>query len=172
MLVCDLLEAYANRGRGARVEVYPDMQGADIHTEKQGMNGPIRKLPIKILIGNEPFKQFEEAYLLKMMQAIRRGKRLPPILTIRHPADPSKFLVLDGNHRLQAYRRLNAKTIPAQTLSHDKIHLALNDYGYNNTKNRNLPLSQFREPDGSYKMNIKRPELDGRNLNQYFAKVS
>lgn len=154
------------------VSIYPHGQGSDV-----GKSIPQPK-PTMIktgsALGNEPFKDKDfftrpdkKDYMSKMTSDIKAGKQMPPTLSTPHPADPSNHVIVDGNHRFAAHQMAGAPKMRTQSLSHDDIHIMPNDYG---KKNTGVPLSSFREKDGSYDMAKKRDELGGKTLNHYFVK--
>lgn len=156
------------------MRVYPNGQGSD--SGEKLPQGPSTLIPIKKVHANEPFKNKEffdtkeKEYMGKMVDAIKKKKRISPVLTTTHPADPTHHIILDGNHRLEAHKRAGASQILTSQISHDDIHLGSHDYG--DEKQTYHPLSSFREKDGSYDMNKPRKELNGKALKHYFVNTN
>lgn len=152
-------------------KVYPKGQGSDVGDGVQGRQAMVQTSRAHV---NEPYKDEKyfdsdekKPYMDKMQAAIGHGVKLPPVVTIQHPADPRHHVVIDGNHRAEAHRRVGVGQMPATVMSHDDVHLASHDYG---SKKQSLhPLSSFRSRDGSYDMNKPRPELGGKALKHYFV---
>ncbi len=98
--------------------IYPDFQGSDI---ADNVNGEVKTLKVSDCIGNEPGKDFNyfnterKSYVEKMIKsAEKKGiESFPPIVAIKHPSLPGKYLVLDGNHRLGAFKIGNIPLRPA-----------------------------------------------------------
>jgi hypothetical protein len=154
-----------------RVFIYPNGQGSDV-SDKIPSTKP-SSIPVNSALGNEPFKDDDffkspekKGYMEKMTSDIKSGKKMPPTLSISHPADPSKNIIVDGNHRLAAHINAGVENMRTQQLSHDDIHIMPNDYG---EKNKGIPLSSFKEEDGSYDMEKPRDNLGGKSLNHYFV---
>lgn len=68
-------------------------------------------------VGDTPL---EEARVVFMMEAIKAGKELAPIVVGK---EGEKYRVLDGNHRVMASRRLGKKTIKATKESVERTML-------------------------------------------------
>ncbi|MDR7400345.1 MAG: ParB N-terminal domain-containing protein [Armatimonadota bacterium] len=49
-----------------------------------------------------------------LVQAVQGGASLPPVLVTPDPRRADRFVVVDGAHRLAAYRRLGARTVDVQ----------------------------------------------------------
>lgn len=153
------------------VSIYPHGQGSDM-----GDNVPTGKpssIPANRSRGNEPFKDTEwfnspekKPYMDKMQSDIKAGKAMPPVLSTPSPWNSQHHVVVDGNHRMQAHQQAGVSSIPATQVSHDDIHIMPNDYG---EKNKGIPLSSFREKNGSYDMHRPRSELGGKALKHYFV---
>jgi hypothetical protein len=110
--------------------IYHDFQGVDI--SEPIPTGTKKILKVKDCIGNEPGKDYnyftteKKEYVEKMIQdASGDGwKEFPPIVAIEHPLVKGKYLVIDGNHRLGAFKIGKIPQINAVVLSPDKILLA------------------------------------------------
>jgi hypothetical protein len=152
-------------------KIYPRGQGSDVGPNVAGRSQTVQTAKAH---GNEPYKDEKffgsdekKPYMDKMKAAIGHGVKMPPVVTIPHPADPTHHVVVDGNHRSEAHRQVGVGTMPAKVMSHDDVHLASHDYGSN--KQTLHPLSSFRNKSGSYDMNKPRPELGGKALKHYFV---
>jgi hypothetical protein len=156
------------------MRVYPNGQGSDAGENLP--EGSPTLIPTKKVHANEPFKNKEffdtnkKEYMDKMVDAVKKKKPIPPVLTTPHPDDPTHHIILDGNHRLEAHKRAGAPQIPTRQISHDDIHLGSHDYG--DEKQTYHPLSSFKERDGSYDMNKPRKELNGKALKHYFVNTN
>ena len=156
------------------VSIYPNGQGSDVG-DRVKTSEPTR-IPTRTAIGNEPDKDEsffnspeKKKYVSGMVEKIKSGKSLPPVMSTPHPSGSSNNIVLDGNHRAFAHKQAGSSHIPAVHVSHDNIHLASHDYDH--PKQSFHPLSSFKEKDGSYDMEKPRPELNGKTLNHYFART-
>ena len=155
------------------VSIYPHGQGSDV-----GDNVPTSKpttIPTKSASGNEPFKDKsffnrpeKKDYMDKMSSDIKKGKKMPPVMSTPNPANPKHNIVVDGNHRMDAHKQAGVSHIPTQHVDHDNIHLA--SHNYEHPDQTFHKLSSFKEPDGSYDMNKSRKQLGGKKLNHYFVK--
>ncbi len=75
-------------------------------------------LPVRKLTTNEPLLKTKkgiassesEDNVQNLMMAIKRGENIPPILVRKHKLS---YQVVDGHHRLEAFRRLRIPKIPA-----------------------------------------------------------
>ena len=59
-----------------------------------------------------------------MIDKLKRGEELQPIMVIQHPEDEDVFLVMDGHHRRFSYEKANKLEIPARIVEYDNILLA------------------------------------------------
>jgi len=77
------------------------------------------KIPVHKIDVFEPDAKFDEPKyaknLKKIVNAIKAGKTLPPILVRRMPG--LRYQVLDGHHRFKAYRLAGVKSIPARIVA-------------------------------------------------------
>lgn len=154
------------------VSIYPHGQGSDV-----GDHVPTSKpssIPAGKSRGNEPFKDKKwfnspekREYMNKMQSDIKAGKKMPPVLSTPNPWNSQHHVVVDGNHRMHAHQQAGVSKIPARHISHDDVHIMPNNYG---EENKGIPLSSFREKDGSYDMHKPRPELGGKALKHYFVR--
>jgi predicted GNAT family acetyltransferase len=110
--------------------IYHDFQGVDISNPIP--TGTEKILKVKDCIGNEPGKDYnyftteKKEYVDKMIKdASGDGwKKFPPIVAIEHPLVSGKYLVIDGNHRLGAFKIGKIPSINAVVISPNKILLA------------------------------------------------
>lgn len=169
MRICELIESRSSD----EILIYPNGEGADITTHS-GYERDKIDVPIRDAIGNEPRKDLgylrsEKLYMDKMINHIRKGGKLKPVVGIRHPANKAKTLIIDGNHRLIAYKQAGSKFIPVHFVPHEKVFLLIKPSSW--TNNKFVPLIEFRNKDGSYDMYKMRIELGRRTLSSYFARI-
>jgi hypothetical protein len=168
------------------VGIYPHGQGSDVHPPGGNGNGEVSNHNIQHTVGNEPFKDktyFRRPPVKLRINQLRKAiaktanrNNVPPVLGTSHPADPKATAVVDGNHRLKATKTTRQNTIPVQNVPHHNVHL-MPDYSKidhsgdtsKKIKNHGVPLSTFRELDGSYDMHREREELGGHALKHYFV---
>lgn len=140
--------------------IYPDFQGSDI---ADNVDGEVKTLKVSDCIGNEPGKDFNyfnterKSYVKKMIKsAEEKGiESFPPIVVIKHPSLPGKYLVLDGNHRLGAFKIGNIPEIKAIVLSEDDIYLA-------------TPETEYEEGVIPETISLKDAKSEGIDLKRYF----
>ena len=140
--------------------IYPDFQGSDI---ADNVNGEVKTLKVSDCIGNEPGKDFNyfnterKSYVEKMIKsAEKKGIELfPPIVALKHPSLPGKYLVLDGNHRLGAFKIGGIPEIKAMVLSEDDIYLA-------------TPETEYEEGVIPETISLKDAKSEGIDLKRYF----
>ena len=84
-------------------------------------------IPLGNVVPNEIFK--DEDYFMSnenvqdMLNKLKGGGELKPIMVIQHPDDPDKYLVMDGHHRRFAYEKSHKFEIPARIVEYDNILL-------------------------------------------------
>ena len=85
-------------------------------------------IPLGMVLPNEIFK--DEDYFMSnenvkgMIDKLKRGEELQPIMVIQHPEDEDVYLVMDGHHRRFSYEKANKLEIPARIVEYDNILLA------------------------------------------------
>jgi hypothetical protein len=140
--------------------IYPDFQGSDI---ADNVDGEVKTLKVSDCIGNEPGKDFNyfnterKSYVEKMIKsAEKKGiESFPPIVAIKHPSLPGKYLVLDGNHRLGAFKIGGIPEIKAIILSENDIYLA-------------TPETEYEEGVIPETISLKDAKSEGIDLKRYF----
>lgn len=126
-----------NAPAGQKVIIYPDMQGVD---NADNVNkGQQANLKVEDCIGNEPGKDFNYFktgssdkgkmidYVSNMVKSAKEKgtASFPPIKAIKHPLLPGKYLVIDGNHRLGAFKIGGMPDIKATVIGEGDILLAV-----------------------------------------------
>jgi len=107
------------------IMVYP--RGMGVEYGEEIPTSETYYIPLGNVLANEVFK--DQDYFLSnenvmgMIQKLKDGGQLEPIMVIQHPEDEDKFLVLDGHHRRFAYEYSNKLDIPARIVSYDSILL-------------------------------------------------
>jgi hypothetical protein len=107
------------------IMVYPKGMGVEYGEEIP--TSETYYIPLGNVLANEVFK--DQDYFLSnenvtgMIQKLKEGGQLEPIMVIQHPEDEERFLVLDGHHRRFAYEYANRLDIPARIVSYDSILL-------------------------------------------------
>lgn len=107
------------------IMVYP--RGMGVEYGEEIPTSETYYIPLGNVLANEVFK--DQDYFLSnenvvgMIQKLKDGGQLEPIMVIQHPEDEERFLVLDGHHRRFAYEYSNRLDIPARIVSYDSILL-------------------------------------------------
>ena len=143
--------------------------GSDFADEYQGK---IKKIPVANTIGNEPFKNL--SYMKEKgksyIDALNNGEEWmnKPIVAIVHPYNSSKYVVVDGNHRLFAHKETNNSEVNAIIVPHKDVVLMKNEWGNENQESINLTDvlddkeivdMYFVKPDGTN--NFQSEEIKG-----------
>lgn len=141
------------------VKIYPNGEGSDNAAEYEG---EIITIPIASTIPNEPFKDLSYMEnnddIKNMIRSINDGEEFPPIKVIEHPLDPTKYVVVDGNHRRFAFSKSEKEDIDAIIIPHEDVLLMKNKWG--SEDNTGIKLSEvndeeiinsyFVQPDGNH----------------------
>lgn len=102
----------------AKVKLFtdPSFYGAEVEDDV-GDGLPVKNLKVDTIIGFEPEEKMQQpeakAHVEKLLKKLQGGEELNPILTRVYK---NGFQVLDGHHRLQAYRLAKKDTIPAKVI--------------------------------------------------------
>ncbi len=84
----------------------------------------IRKIPISQIILDAkiyPRSGISPKRVSIFAENIRDGFKIDPIEVQIHPDDDNKYRILDGAHRLQAYKEIGATEIPVHIITLDGI---------------------------------------------------
>lgn len=121
----------------------------------------IQQIPINSMLTNEPFKNnsyMETSEKTKnIIAAVSKGQKLPPIKVITHPYDSSKNIVVDGNHRMYAFRKLNIQQVHVIKIPYKNVILMKSLRGEPKVplgsldkflKDKNIIDSYFVQPNG------------------------
>jgi len=123
--VMGLLSEQENENLDSYILVYP--RGMGVEYGEEIPTSETYYIPIGNVLANEVFK--DQDYFLNnenvtgMVQKLKEGGQLEPIMVIQHPEDPDKFLILDGHHRRFAYEHSNRMEIPARIVEYPNILL-------------------------------------------------
>jgi len=154
----DLLKE--NKEQQSKFIIYPDFQGVD----PANTSGQDKVINVKDALGNEPnkdlnyFQTEKKDYVENMIKNAQNNgwKNFPPIIAINHPLLPGKFSVIDGNHRLGAFKIGKIPQIKATILSYDDILLATLG-------------TKWQEGKTPETISLKDAKSKGINLKQYFT---
>jgi len=113
-----------------KVIVYPDFQGVDYEDNITGDN---KILNVSDCFGNEPnkglnyFNTEKKDYVEKIIKSAKEKgiESFPPIIALEHPLMNGKYLVIDGNHRLGAFKIGGIPEIKAEIIKLEDIVLAV-----------------------------------------------
>ena len=140
--------------------VYPDFQGVD----PANISGQNKVINVVDALGNEPNKDYnyftteKKDYVDKMIQSAQNDgwKSFPPIIAIPHPLLSGKYIIIDGNHRLGAFKIGKIPQIKATVLSYDDILLA-------------VPGTKWQEGKTPETITLKDAKSKGIDLKKYFT---
>jgi len=112
--------------------IYANFQGCD---PARNLAGQKTTLNTKDILGNEPGKDYryftteKKSYVEKMIKDAQgdRWKTFEPISVIVHPILQNKYLAIDGNHRLGAFKIGGIPQINAVIVRYEDILLATPD---------------------------------------------
>jgi len=105
----------------------PEYFGATVtnHREK---NIPLRMLPVDLINVFEPEDKMKSLSsrmnVSRLKKFIQSGGKIPPILVRKQGTG---YQVVDGHHRLHAYKKLGIKTIPCRIVPDKQIDIVEND---------------------------------------------
>lgn len=141
--------------------VYSNFQGSDI---SDNLKGEEKTLKVSDCIGNEPGKDFnyfnteKKSDIDKMIKSAKENgiESFPPIVALKHPLLPGKYSVLDGNHRLGAFKIGNLPNIKAIVLNDIDVELA-------------TPDTEWEEGIVPDTISLKDAKSRGINLQDYFS---
>jgi hypothetical protein len=145
--------------------VYPNFQGVD----PSSIMGQNKVINVADSLGNEPKKDYKyfttgklpdgtevKQYVDNMVQNAQNGgwKSFDPVVAIEHPLLSGKYAVIDGNHRLGAFKMGKLPQIKATILNYDDILLATPETKWqdgktpetislNDAKNKGIDLKQY-----------------------------
>lgn len=108
------------------IMVYPKGMGVEYGEEIP--TSETYYIPLGMVLPNEIFK--DESYFMSnenvqgMIEKLKSGQELQPIMVIQHPEDEDVYLVMDGHHRRFSYDKANKLEIPARIVEYDNILLA------------------------------------------------
>lgn len=110
--------------------IYSDFQGSDNAEEA---SGNIQNLNVRDCIGNEPNKDYnyftteKKDYVDKMIKSVKEKgiESFEPVTAFKHPLLSGRYLVIDGNHRLAAFKIADIPKIKANVIKLDDVLLAL-----------------------------------------------
>ena len=122
-----------------------------------------KKIPVKDTVRNEPFKDMtsKKEDGKKYIEALKNGEEWmnKPIVVTPHPYDSSKYVVVDGNHRIYGYKETNTPEVNAIVVPHEDIVLMKNKWGDKDEKsikltdvldNKKIIDKYFVKPDGTH----------------------
>ena len=126
--------------------IYPNFQGVEPDNNIKGIEKTIK---VEDTIGNEPYKDYKyftsekKEYIDNIIKSAQSAqgngwKSFPPVTVIEHPLLPKKYLVIDGNHRLGAFKIGKIPYIKAEILSLDQIALATPESKWEENKTPNI----------------------------------
>ena len=102
----------------ARIKLSTNPSDYGAYVTDKGTPEKTIELPISKITVFEPEDKFSDPdnakNLKKIVQALKAGKTMPPILVRRQG---NKFQVLDGHHRFMAYKMLGKKSILARIIA-------------------------------------------------------
>jgi hypothetical protein len=141
--------------------VYPNFQGADVPEDYNSSNYSLEFLPTNLMIGNEPdkdrnyFMSTKRDYIQKMINDVNQYglETIPPVVAIQHPLISGYYSVLDGNHRLGAFKIAGIKKIPAIIVDEADVFLASPDTEWFEGINADV-ISLINAIQNNYNLNI------------------
>jgi hypothetical protein len=109
----------------AKITLSNDPTDLGAYIRDSGKEEPTTIIPVHKIIVFEPDdlhaqKPNFEANMKKLLAALKKGDKLPPILVRRVH---NGYQVLDGHHRLKAYKHVGLKSIPARIVDPANIKM-------------------------------------------------
>jgi hypothetical protein len=177
--------------------IYSDFQGSDNAEEA---SGNIQNLNVRDCIGNEPNKDYnyftteKKDYVDKMIKSVKEKgiESFKPVIAFKHPLLSGRYLVIDGNHRLAAFKIADIPKIKANVIKLDDVLLAppnvkwiegklpktmtirdainnkINLKKYFNTKDLDIPSDYDNDLDEAKKTDYSKEKSQG--LHGWFAR--
>ena len=124
--VMGLLAEQEEKNLDTFIMVYPKGMGVEYGEEIP--TSETYYIPLGMVKSNEIFK--DEDYFMSnenvqgMIDKLKKGQELEPIMVIQHPENEDVFLIMDGHHRRFSYEKANKLDIPARIVEYDNILLA------------------------------------------------
>ena len=119
-------------------------------------------IPTNDIVVNEPDEKFDDSEnkrnLNKIVNALRKGKTIPPILLRKMPGEIAKYQVLDGHHRFMAYRLLGLNQVPARVVA---------TFNATNTNEELIYMSEMSKLTKLMKELDKSPITEGTGVTDY-----
>ena len=166
------------------IGVYAHGFGSDVYDNgRKAKPETISNRPTDSAVGNEAHKDTKyfrtpemKSYVNRLRKSAAKRKYIPPIAGTHHPDGSGSISVLDGNHRLRGIKNARLKEIPVEHIPHENVHLMKRSYddtpdnqdGRKKIKKHGVPLSSFKNSDGSYDVHKPREELGGKAIKDYF----
>jgi hypothetical protein len=145
--------------------IYPNFKGVD----PSPIIGQNKIINVADALGNEPNKDYKyftsgklpdgtevKQYVDNMIQNAKNGgwKSFKPVVAIEHPLLSGKYAVIDGNHRLGAFKMGKIPQINATIINYDDILLATPEsiwqdgktpetISLNDAKDKGIDLKQY-----------------------------
>lgn len=115
------------------VKIYSDGQGS---SDSEEYVGEVIQIPVKDVIANEPFKDKEymekSDSVRRIIKDLKNRKKIDPIKVVRHPYNENKYMVIDGNHRIYAFKKMGEELIDVVVIPYSDIVLVKGSYGDEN----------------------------------------
>lgn len=166
------------------IGIYSHGFGSDVYDNgKKPKPETISNRPTNTAFGIEGHKDDEhfqkpkiKSYVDRIRKDAAKGNRIPPVVGTHHPDGSGNISVLDGNHRLRGIKNAKLDSISVEHVPHENVHLMKRSYydtpdnqsGRTKIKKHGVPLSSFRNSDGTYDMDKPREELGGKAIRHYF----
>ena len=157
-----------------KVIIYPEFQGVD--NADNVNSGTVGNLNVNDCIGNEPNKNFNyfkngndkdkgpmKEYVGNMVKSVKEkgADSFPPVKAIKHPLLSGKYLVIDGNHRLGAFKIGNFPKIKTMVLNYNDILLAVPGTEWKeNTIPETMTIEEAKNKNIDLKIYFNTKELD------------